>query len=320
MPVDAACALVQWDESAAIWSLPVFLICGMPVIYKSIIENTKCKSISCRFQNSIDTFRRKADYNMEFNTIGFLIFGLPPYFVCAVVAFVVATCVFIVLIESKGYSVSENTRGLLISIVGMLVVSRLFGVFTGLFRAVICKESITLETFTQTGIVYYGGLLGLVMSYLCCLRTRLFQNKDIYVLDILAVPIPLFHSISRIGCFLAGCCYGKPWIYGVKYSIILNCEVDITNRIPVQLIEAVVELGIFFYLIRLLKTLEWRNKHILIRYLGVYSIVRFFLEFIRGDEVRGVWNGISFSQIISIVIWLSLLFYIYKSNQLKEDF
>lgn len=135
-------------------------------------------------------------------------------------------------------------------------------------------------------------------------------------INILAVSIPLFHAIARIGCFLAGCCYGIEYTgFGsITYTIMDNGILNSVNRIPVQLIEAGFNVLIFIYLLRLIQKEDWNKKDILLRYLTLYSCGRFLLEFIRGDTVRGVIYGVSFSQVISILIWIGV-FIIYKKKQ-----
>ena len=98
-----------------------------------------------------------------------------------------------------------------------------------------------------------------------------------------------------------------------------NEIVNTANRIPVQLIEAAFNVGIFIYLFALIHKDDWKNKNLLLRYIVIYSCGRFLLEFIRGDTVRGVIHGISFSQVISIIIWLTLLTITIKNrNRAKE--
>ena len=102
---------------------------------------------------------------MSFNTVGFNIFGIPPYFFCAVVGLVVAICLNIVLVSSKKYCLQEYMKVLLISIISMLIFAKLFGCLSGLYRAIGVGESISFDTIKNTGIVFYGGLFGLLIGY-----------------------------------------------------------------------------------------------------------------------------------------------------------
>ena len=82
----------------------------------------------------------------------------------------------------------------------------------------------------------------------------------------------------------------------------MNIEI---NKIPVQLLEAMIELLIFIILCVRKKKIT--ADGMLATYLIFYAIARFLLEFLRGDEVRGLFAGLSTSQYISLFI---LVFYI----------
>lgn len=246
---------------------------------------------------------------MNFNSIGYTVFGIPAYFFFAILGFVIATCAFMVLIFYKEYDISSNIKIWFLSIVGLMLTARLFGCLTGIYRAIGMHEKITINTLINTGVVFYGGLFGMILTYYFCLRFRPSSKKNYYVLDILAVTFPLFHMIARIGCFFSGCCYGiesKKW-FSVLYTVNINGVPSTAWRIPVQLIEAGFNLCLFVYVLSLYIQNDWKKKHILAQYLLIYSIGRFFLEFIRGDLARGIIAGVSFSQVISIIIFISLV-------------
>lgn len=245
---------------------------------------------------------------MSLNSIGYTVFGIPAYFFCAFTGFVISTCVFMILIFYKGCDISSNIRAWLLSLIGLMLFARLFGCFTGIYRAIGMHEKITISTVVNTGVVFYGGLFGMLLTYYLCLKCKLVSKPDYHILDILAVIFPLFHSIARVGCFLSGCCYGiesKQW-FSILYTVNINGISSTAWRIPVQLIEAGFNICIFVYILNLYLQKDWKERHILARYLLIYSIGRFLLEFIRGDLARGIIAGVSFSQVISIIIFVSL--------------
>jgi len=247
---------------------------------------------------------------LEFNTIDFQVFGVPSYFFFALCGFVIATCAYIIFMASKDYDVTQSIKLLFPSFVGMAIGAKLFGILTGIYRSIGTNSPITLHSIYDTGIVFYGGLLGFLGTYFLCLRSRNCY-LDHHAIDIVTVCIPLFHTFARIGCFTSGCCYGILYngIFSVKYTTYVENSIDINMRLPVQLLESLFNLGLFLYLLFLQKSQEWRTKNLLIRYLAIYSIGRFFLEYIRGDFRRGIIGGISFSQAVSIIIWIVLLKY-----------
>lgn len=241
-----------------------------------------------------------------FNAVGFTIFDIPGYFFFAGIGLVVSTSVFIVLIAEKKYSLPKNIRILFASAVIVILTARLFGCISGIYRDVGLERNVTWDGIKNTGIVFYGGLIGLLVSYGIMART---SKQDICIMDVLAVCIPLFHSIARVGCFFGGCCFGRESHspLAILYTTTVFNEVITAYRLPTQLIEAAFNLILFLYLLHLLRSEEWKSKNILRRYLLIYSVGRFMIEFLRGDLVRGVINGISFSQVISVLIWIYLL-------------
>lgn len=258
---------------------------------------------------------------MTFNSVGFSILGIPAYFFCACIGLVIAICTYISLLFSKEYLLSQHMKVLAISIIGMAVVARAFGCLTGVYRIIGQGEKVTFESIKNTGIVFYGGLLGLFLTYGLCIKVKLVDDEDYHVLDVLAVVVPLFHAIARVGCFLAGCCFGirSECPLAINYTVLeKGCEITVP-RLPVQLFESVFNLFLFIYLLMLLKNKNWKNKQILCRYLMLYSCGRFLLEFIRGDSARGLIAGISFSQMLSVLIWIVLFVFNLKKRKTKED-
>jgi phosphatidylglycerol:prolipoprotein diacylglycerol transferase len=126
------------------------------------------------------------------------------------------------------------------------------------------------------GYVFYGGLVFALMNLF--LLSKLFK-LNISTFDFMIPGLCFGHAIGRIGCFIAGCCYG-------------------INYIPVQLIES------FFLFILGFKLYKNKNSNlpILTKYLVAYSIFRFMIEFLRGDADRGIVFGLSTSQWISLMI------------------
>ena len=246
---------------------------------------------------------------MKVNTIDFRLFDLPIYFVCAWIGMVLAICIYIFLLYRHQFPLLPHIKALACSMLGLILGARLFGCLSGVYRAIGVGEIPNIKTLKNTGIVFYGGLFGLLGTYAICIKSKLIQEHRWQVLDLLAIPITLFHAIARIGCFFAGCCFGveSDLFFSVQYTTLIQGVASTSYRLPVQLFESTLNLVLFFYLLFLSEKSDWKNKNILLRYLLIYSFGRFLLEFIRGDTVRGIIHGISFSQIISILIWLVIL-------------
>lgn len=235
-----------------------------------------------------------------------------------------ATCVYIMLMSSKKYDISKGMKILFISLCGMVLGAKGFGFLTGIYRNIGLGRPITIDALLDTGIVFYGGLFGIIVTYSVCLQLS-HCNLDKQALNVLAVCIPLFHAVARIGCFLSGCCYGKICQGGlsVNYITMIENRVDENLRFPVQLAESLFEFLVFIYLLLLLKSEKWKTKKLLLRYLAIYSLGRFLLEFLRGDFRRGLIYGISFSQCVSVLIWIVLMGDYFKQQiilkQKRED-
>lgn len=146
----------------------------------------------------------------------------------------------------------------------------------------------------QSGFVFYGGLFGVICSLYIFTRKDSDYRKRVFRMIVPAMP--LFHAFGRIGCFFAGCCYGKMFSQEITFMGITF------ERIPIQLIEAILE----FILFAVLVFIDYKKQdvNLLKIYLLSYAIVRFVDEFFRGDRVRGGFLGISTSQWISIGIFV----------------
>jgi phosphatidylglycerol:prolipoprotein diacylglycerol transferase len=159
-------------------------------------------------------------------------------------------------------------------------------------------EAESAEKFFETltllsgGSVFYGGLIAAFAFGVLYLKLRKIPLEA--YMDNAALFAPLFHGFARVGCFLSGCCYG------------VECELGFadsagTVRFPVQLLEAACNLLIAAAIYFVLKKGLLRGK-VFYLYLALYALLRFFDEFLRGDEIRGFILGLSTSQFISIFI------------------
>ncbi|MDE6406292.1 MAG: prolipoprotein diacylglyceryl transferase [Lachnospiraceae bacterium] len=144
----------------------------------------------------------------------------------------------------------------------------------------------------QSGFVFYGGLFGV----LCTIRIGTKENRCLRqrIYRMIAPAIPLFHGFGRIGCMLAGCCYGRK----LQTTVLLFGIFEL-KRIPVQMIESVYE---FFLCVVIFAAEKNKKMDGLKLYLTAYGIFRFVIEFFRGDAVRGIFLGMSTAQWISLFI------------------
>lgn len=166
------------------------------------------------------------------------------------------------------------------------------------------------------GAVYYGGLIfGILAGLLYAKRKKL--DRSVYA-DMGAPAIPLFHAFGRIGCFLGGCCYGVECKIGFIYTRAAIEEANGVRRFPFQLAEAFFNFALFAFLWYLLAKGRLKGK-LLPLYLCLYGVIRFILEFWRGDEHRGFILGLSTSQLISLILFACGLFMLIRPSKEAED-
>ena len=166
------------------------------------------------------------------------------------------------------------------------------------------------------GFTFIGGLIGGVVSFLVgyFLFRKKYQNKLLDIISVAPCCILIAHAFGRIGCFFAGCCYGKPTdsFLGVQFPH-LSEPVHAT-----QLYEA----GFLFLLfgICLLLLMRKNFRYNLSLYLIAYGIFRFFIEYLRADSRGELLPGISPSQFWSIMMVVAgvgvyfLLSYFFKKR------
>ncbi len=230
---------------------------------------------------------------------------LPSYTVMAFIGGFFALVFLYFRLEKYKIEFTYFIKLFLVAMVSCLIGSKTLFIITklpDLFSDFSMKNLIL--TILQSGFVFYGGLFGVIFGLYFytrkdnSLRERVFR---------FAVPaFPLFHAFGRIGCLLAGCCYGKELN---PHITILGAEFA---RIPVPIFESVFEFVMFGVIV--LITHKKFEINTLPLYLICYAVFRFFNEFLRGDELRGIFFGLSTSQWISIAI---IIFYIFKMLKFK---
>jgi len=168
-----------------------------------------------------------------------------------------------------------------------------------------------LLSILQSGGVFYGGLLGaLPVAWWYARRHALDGWRTA---DVLAPGVAVGQAIGRLGCFAAGCCYGrscdKPW--GVTFrdayaTRAVGTPLDIPLH-PTQLYESAAVLLLFLGLLWLAGRKKF-NGQVALAYMACYAVIRFVIEFYRGDAARGtVFHGLlSTSQFIAILVVLGV--------------
>ena len=165
----------------------------------------------------------------------------------------------------------------------------------------------------QGGLVFYGGALAAAAVVLLFARRQAWPLGD--VADLLAFPLPLGHALGRVGCFLAGCCYGKVSPLGVRFppasvayqnlahAALLAPGAPFTPALaPTQLYEAAGE-GLLFVLLIILRQRRRFPGSLALVYVMGYALLRAAVEVLRGDMGRGFLLEISLPRVAA---WLAL--------------
>lgn len=166
-------------------------------------------------------------------------------------------------------------------------------------------ELVSIATL-QAGGVWSGGVL--LALILCIWYMRRNNLPVLRTCDVFAPGIALGHAFGRVGCFAAGCCWGRethvPWavtFHNPLANEIVGTPLGVPLH-PTQLYEMVVELANCILLVWLLKRKKFEGE-IMGTYLIVYGIARYFIEFFRGDPGRGEFLGfMTTTQAISMLL------------------
>ena len=157
-----------------------------------------------------------------------------------------------------------------------------------------------LEMLSSDGFVVYGGIIGGILAgWIYCKVKKL---NFLTYFDLMMPSIALAQGFGRIGCFLAGCCYGRETdsVLSVTFQ---NSDFAPNHvaLIPTQIYSSVLDF-LHFVLLLYIARHKKSDGQVAAFYLIFYSIGRFALEFFRGDLIRGSVGSLSTSQFISLFI------------------
>jgi phosphatidylglycerol:prolipoprotein diacylglycerol transferase len=192
-------------------------------------------------------------------------------------------------------------------IFGALLVSKIWLVLSAWKFYAANPSQIFSFTLIESAGTFYGGLFGAILTIY--LYTRIHRLPLLPVLDIGAASLPLSHAIGRIGCFAAGCCFGKPTAlpWGVTFTDQMARRLAGTplhvSLHPTQLYEAAAEFLNFLLLVWLGAKQPFAGQ-ILAAYFILYGAERGVIEIFRGDPGRTMmFHGtVSLMQIVSVAL------------------
>ena len=242
---------------------------------------------------------------------------LESYYVMIIIGIFVALSAFKIVM--KHYQVPFETYNFYLK---LALISMVVGfLFAFLFQQAYNLIDALMENreYQAQGMTLMGGIIGGLTTWF--IGNRYFAKEGakqqfFLVTSIATFSIMIGHAFGRIGCFLAGCCYGvetDAW-YGMKFVTHDH------NVVPTQLFEAIfmfLLIGVGIYMI-----MKKKINYVSFLYFITYPIFRFFIEFLRGDE-RGtllpLFSPSQWQSILMLVIAVVLLVK-YVKNPFKTGY
>ena len=169
---------------------------------------------------------------------------------------------------------------------------------------------------TSGGLMFFGGFLGAVLTL--WLYARFHRESFLGLADVASVAVPAAHALGRVGCFFSGCCHGvvtgswwgvcfpggsPAWRLHAERGLLSAGAHESLPVIPVQLVEALANALIFAALYFFHRRLGRFPGLVTGLYLMLYAVLRFNIEFIRGDE-RQALGFLSIGQAIAVGTFL----------------
>jgi phosphatidylglycerol:prolipoprotein diacylglycerol transferase len=205
------------------------------------------------------------------------------------------------LAAARGFSAADFSDLTFLCLLTGILGARALFVLTNLSHFL--AKPAEILSFWSGGLVFYGGfLLVLPMLFLFFRWRRLPWRSG---LDILAPGLALGHGIGRIGCLAAGCCHGSYCEYPWAVRLDTDLVEPALRGLPVHPVQIYESIGLWLLCVFLLAL--WKRKPtegaVALAYVTGYALLRFTVEFFRGDAIRGAALGISTSQWLALALF-----------------
>ena len=223
----------------------------------------------------------------------FTIGSLTIYSYGVMLALAVLVCTYLLSREAGRYNIPRDTAYDLVfwCILWGIIGARIFYIFIA--WPYYMNNLIEILMLQKGGLAWQGGFLGGALAGVWFVHRKKLSLKP--VMDWAAPYIALGQSIGRIGCFLNGCCYGKPVAWGIYYPV------HEARLYPTQLFE-MAGLFIIFLILKYAQTKPHQAGFIFILYLWLAAIERFIVEFYRADHDL-LWLGLSLAQFVALGVF-----------------
>lgn len=178
----------------------------------------------------------------------------------------------------------------IIGVIASVIGSRLFSIIVE-NPSYYLENPIRVFYFWQGGFVSIGAFLASALSWLVYMKVRGLDRWK--YLDIVVTAVPIIIFFVRLGCLLVGCCYGKPT------DFFLHLVFDRPNSaagyfhkgIPLHATQIyfMANAVVMWFMLRYAYIHKKFSGQVLCTFMLYYGVTRFFIEFLRGDEDRGMW-------------------------------
>lgn len=238
----------------------------------------------------------------------FHVFGIPvfSYGFCLAVGFILAALSAIEMGKKQGIEKDAILDLALWTLICAVVGARVL--YVGMEFSYFQKHPWEVFFLNKGGLIFYGGFAGGAVAAVAFMRRK---GLPIWKTgDILLAVLPLGQMFGRVGCFMNGCCFGKPTLSAFKVTFpvgSLACEhyQELQPVHPVQLYESIGLGFLFLFLATLMDRKRFDGQVAALYGLG-YSALRFCMEFFRGDNPP-LALGFTLSQWISAGLFLTAL-------------
>jgi phosphatidylglycerol:prolipoprotein diacylglycerol transferase len=233
-------------------------------------------------------------------------FSVPTYGVLVATGVLVGLFIAARLAKRQGEDPDKAFDLGILAVLSAIVGAKLLLIINDWHTYVEHPREIFSLSMLQAGGVFYGGLIAAIAASVWYIRRH--HMPVLKTCDAFAPGLALGHAIGRLGCFSAGCCYGKPTSlpWGVVFTNPIaheNSGTPLNIHIhPTQLYESGIELINFFLLYWLIRHKRF-NGQVIGAYMFLYGFARYFIEFVRDDPERGnVFGIMTGTQLISLML------------------
>ncbi|MFH1305032.1 MAG: prolipoprotein diacylglyceryl transferase [Candidatus Omnitrophota bacterium] len=219
-------------------------------------------------------------------------FTLYSYGLCVAGAFLLCTVLILKDSKKRGMSPEKVFDCFVAILIGGIVGARAMYVTANWPEY--AHSPLSALRFYEGGLIFQGGLIAAVIT--AVVVTRIKKLSFWKITDLMAPYIVLGQAIGRIGCFLNGCCYGR-----IVQRAGITFPQEAVMRFPTQIYSSLFLLLLFMFLLWVRQKRSFDGS-VFMMYIIIYSVFRFLMEFMRGDEYMTLF-GMRLSQVICIAMF-----------------